>query len=77
MPTYSFENRTTGETFTTTMTIAERDQYLSDNPDVKQLLCAPQVVDPYNAGRMKTSEDFNSLLKNMKSVHRNSTIQTW
>lgn len=77
MPNYTFRDTQTDEVFESTMKIAERDEFLEKNPHIKQLPCAPRTVDAYNAGRMRTSEDFNSLLKGMKATHRNSTINTW
>ena len=77
MPRYIFKDTNTGEITERDMKMSERDAFLSENPEIKQLPCAPMVVDPYNAGRMKTSSDFNSLLKGMKSSHKNNTINTW
>lgn len=44
MPTYSFRDKTTGEIFDKILRIAEREQFLTDNPNLEQvLLYAPQV----------------------------------
>jgi len=37
MPTYSFKNDTTGEEFTELMSMSEREAFLSDNPQYRQL----------------------------------------
>ena len=44
MPTYDFENKKTGEVFEKMMTIADKEQYLKDNPDIQQLLGMPKIV---------------------------------
>jgi hypothetical protein len=42
MPTYDFINKDTGEVFERIMKIAEKEQYLLDNPHIEQaLLSAP------------------------------------
>lgn len=44
MPTYSFRDKTTGEIFDKILRISEREQFLTDNPNLEQvLLYAPQV----------------------------------
>ena len=44
MPTYSFRDKTTGEVFDKILRISEREQFLTDNPNLEQvLLQAPQV----------------------------------
>ena len=45
MPTYDFENKKTGEVFEKMMTIADKEQYLKDNPDIQQLLGMPNFRD--------------------------------
>lgn len=42
MPTYDFRNKETGEVFERIMKIAEKEQYLLDNPHIEQaLMSAP------------------------------------
>lgn len=42
MPTYDFRNKETGEVFEKIMKIADKEQYLIDNPQLEQaLLTAP------------------------------------
>lgn len=77
MPTYSFKNTTTGEEFNLTMKMAEKDEYLNSNPEVKQIFKVfPGVVDPTITGHTRTSDGFNDLLKHMKKQHYGSTIET-
>ena len=44
MPLYEFRNSDTGETFERRMKIIDKEKYLSDNPRIKQLLHAPNIV---------------------------------
>jgi hypothetical protein len=76
MPTYSFTNTKTNESWTEMMTISEMEKYLSDNPHVSLDVSAPSIVDPYNVGRMKTDGGFRTVLKKIKDKHRGSTIDT-
>ena len=42
MPTYDFRDKTTGEVFERIMKIADKEQFLLDNPNIEQaLLSAP------------------------------------
>jgi CHASE3 domain sensor protein len=38
MPTYDFKNKDTGEVFEKIMKIAEKEQYLIDNPNIEQTI---------------------------------------
>jgi len=43
MPIYEFINNETGEQFEQIMSIADKEQYLQDNPSISQLLDAPMI----------------------------------
>lgn len=58
MPNYTWMNKETGEEFTNTMTIAERDQYEIDNPQLQQVLRNFTLVDPVGIGVTKPPSDF-------------------
>ena len=81
MPNYTFENTETGEVTEIHMKISERDQYVKDNPHMKQIITgAPAIGDPARLGIRKTDGEFNSLLKHIKKGNSkgitDSTIQT-
>lgn len=76
MPTYSFENTDTGEVQTHIMSLAEREDYLKNNPHIKQLLSTFSIGDSVRLGIRKTDDSFQDLLKNAKKGNRNNTIQT-
>lgn len=76
MPLYRFLNTEKDEVFETFMTMAEREEFLSSNPHIVQPPAIPGVCDPIRIGVTRTTEDFNSILKNIKKKHRGSTIKT-
>ena len=44
MPTYTFEDKDTGEVFDKLMKISEKEQYLKDNPNLKSVLTVPTSI---------------------------------
>ena len=44
MPLYTFENTETGETWDDMMSIASKEQYLKDNPSIRQLITGMNIV---------------------------------
>lgn len=83
MPTYTFRNKKTGETFTDIISIRERDLLLEQNPDLEQSVenYNFMIGDPIRLGIKKPDPAFRNLLKNMKkkntSRHNESTINTF
>ena len=53
MPTYTFEDKETGEVFDKLMKISEKEQYLKDNPNLKPVLTAPNFVGDHIVKRME------------------------
>ena len=57
--------------------VDERELYLSDNPQMKQVITkAPGLGDPVLLGVTKTPDSFNSLLKQIHRNNRGSKIET-
>lgn len=82
MPTYTFLNTDSGETFTTIMSIAEREEYLKANPHIQQqLISAPALGDSIRLGLKKPDNGFRDRLKEIKKQHSKgitrSTINTF
>lgn len=82
MPTYTFLNTNSGETFTTIMSIAEREEYLKANPHIQQqLISAPALGDSIRLGLKKPDNGFRDRLKEIKKQHSKgitrSTINTF
>ncbi len=76
MPTYTFRNQETEEEFTTVMTISEREEFLKNNPHIKQCLATPAFADSARIGVRKIDRGFNDVLQKTKSAHLHSTINT-
>lgn len=76
MPSYTFINRKTGERLDTICSVAEREQFLINNPDFHQPPVCPAIGDSIRLGVTKTSDGFQELLKNAKRYHKDNTINT-
>lgn len=82
MPTYTFVNTTSGETFTEIMSISEREEFLKANPHVnQQIVSAPSLGDPIRLGLKKPDSGFRDRLKEIKKAHSKgwtkSTVNTF
>lgn len=76
MPSYNFRNKNTGEEFTEFMGIADREQYLEEHPELEQMFTNLNMVDPVTVGRVRTDNEFNSLLKEIKKRTKGDAINT-
>ena len=77
MPIYTFRNIATGDDTEKIMKVDERELYLSDNPQMKQVITkAPGLGDSVLLGVTKTPDSFNSLLKQIHRNNRGSKIET-
>lgn len=80
MPTYRFKNNDTGEEFEDFMSISALEVFLTENPNVTQLVNgAPMIASGRGMG--KPEQGFRDLLKDMKKKHSQgitrSTINTF
>jgi len=74
-------NKKTEEIVELHMSMSDRETYLEDNPQMKQvILNAPSVGDSMRLGVKRTDDNFNSLLKHIKKGNEKgitkSTIKT-
>jgi hypothetical protein len=80
MPTYKFLNNDTGEEYEEFMSISARELYLSENPNVTQLVHGAPLLHS-GRGLNKPDSAFRDLLKNIKSGNQKgvsrSTINTF
>ena len=78
MPTYTFRNTKTDEVFDLFMKMSEKDQYLTDNPDMVSVIGAPLTVTSLD---MKPDNGFRDVLKEIRGHHdqrfTRSTINTF
>lgn len=78
MPVYTFENTKTGEIAEFSMKIAEREQFILDNPHLKQRIVAPPALgDAARLGIKKPDDGFRDVLRNVKHHHKKDNINTW
>lgn len=78
MPNYTFENKETGEEWSEFFTsYTAKDQYLAENPNIKQKI-VPLGFIPQNGSTLsKTPDSWKEHLRNVKKASgRRSTINT-
>lgn len=78
MPVYDFRNKDTGEVFTQTMKISEKEQYLKDNPNVESYFGDTQmnIGDPVRLGIRKADGGFKEVLQKIHSRAPGSRLNT-
>lgn len=78
MANYTFLNKDTQETTTVSMSMAEHDQYLKDNPHlVQQFVSAPGIGDSARLGLRKPDDSFRDVLRSIKKRNPRSTVNTF
>ena len=75
MPTYDFRNKETGEVFERIMKIADKEQYLLDNPHLEQaLLSAPAFTGDHII--VKKDSGFKEVLQKIHEKTPGSQLNT-
>lgn len=70
MPIYSFKDNNTGKQWNDSMSIADKEQYLKDNPHiVQELTSAPALGDSVRLGIRRVDNEFRDVLRNVKKAH--------
>lgn len=77
MPKYTFENTQTGDIYEDFMTISSMEEHLENNPHIRQVPGAPQIVSGVSSGRNKPDSGFRDILKTIKKRHPKSTVNTF
>lgn len=77
MPKYTFENTQTGEIYEDFMTISSMETLLAENPHIRQVPGAPQIVSGVASARNKPDSGFRDLLKTIKKNNPRSTVNTF
>ena len=62
MPLYDFVDTETGEEFELMLKLSEREEFLKDNPNIKQKVGAPMIVGGVD-GLRKVDDGFNEVLQ--------------
>ncbi len=73
MPTYSFRNKLTEETWTEFMSMSAHEELIKDL-NIEQLVSAPAIISGTSA---KPDSGFRDVLKKIKSSHYRSSIDTY
>jgi hypothetical protein len=74
MPNYTFEDTNTGDVYEMTMRISERDEFVKDNPHMRQLITgAPSIVGGVSGmGRMKNDGGWQENMSRIAEAHPGS-----
>jgi hypothetical protein len=77
MPSYEFKNKETGEIIEKQMKIAERDQFLQDNPLYEPYHSSVAAVgDPVRLGVRKVDKGFREVLQKIHERSPGSRLNT-
>ena len=72
MPVYTFYNKDTDEYYDKFMKISERENYLSDNPQVESIITAPAIVGDHVIKRMDGG--MKEVFSRVAEAHPNSPL---
>lgn len=68
MPTYTFRDKDTQETFDRIMSYVQKVEFLKENPHLEPIITsAPGIGDPVRLGLRKPDQGFRDVLKTMKA----------
>lgn len=73
MPLYEFYDEELGESYEMMMTIANKEKYLKKNPNIKQIISAPNIVGGVG-DRVKTDDGFKEVLSKIGEGHKGSHL---
>ncbi len=76
LPNYTFKNLNTGEEFTVSMTMADRETYLTQNPHLEQLIVSAPAFSS-RAAMGKPDDSFRDVLRSIKRRNPRSNINTF
>ena len=72
MPMYDFEDSDTGTRFSMQLSISKREEYLKENPHIKQIIGAPSMV--RGSGGIKNDNGWKENLSRIAEAHPNSAL---
>jgi hypothetical protein len=73
MPTYNFIDTETDEEFEVVMKIAEREEFLKENPQVQPIITAPALISGSDSYQ-KVPEGFKEVLAKVGENHPDSRL---
>lgn len=74
MPTYTFKNIETGETFDKLMTWDDRQIFLEQNPTLEVIIGAPAMGDSVRLGIRKSDDGFREVLSKISAANYKSNL---
>ena len=75
MPTYTFKDIETGETFDEMMSYADKVEFLEDNPNIKPILNSLNIVAGVGLdSRIKNDDGWNENLQRIAEAHPTSDL---
>lgn len=74
MPTYSFRDKTTGEIFDKILRISEREQFLTDHPNLEQVLTQAPQINANTIGGNQHRKAFKEVLNKIHSKTAGSVM---
>ncbi len=74
MPTYTFENKKTGETYDDMMSISEKEAFLEKNPHIRQVIQPINIVGGIAGMTYKTDGGWKDNLSRIAEAHPNSPL---
>lgn len=74
MPTYTFRNIETGETFDQLMSWSARQDFLQQNPNLEPVIGAPSLGDPVRLGIRSTDSGFKEVLSRIGAANYKSNL---
>ena len=74
MPTYTFEHIETGKTIEKTMSILERDDFVNENPDYRQVFTQLNIIGGVSGLTHKPDSGWNDTLQKIAEKHPGSPL---
>jgi hypothetical protein len=74
MPTYTFENIKTGKIIEKTMSMSERDSFVNNNNDFRQVFTSLNIVGGVSGLTHKPDSGWNDTLQKIAEKHPNSPL---
>ena len=75
MPTYSFVDDTTDETFEEMMSISDKEAFLSDNPNIRQLPPSRvNIISGQSYTGIKNDNGWNEQMSRIAAAHPTSAV---
>jgi hypothetical protein len=75
MPLYDFKNKDTGEVFEKFMSIAAKEEYLKENPNIESMLGMNALIDPVRLGIHRPDQGFKEVLQRIDEKTAGSRLK--